>query len=159
MARLPPWCICYLVVGAILTVCGTTMLALYHTDDRHANAQGLIVGNDGCQDYCSNTNFCYGEGTVAVSYQYDTGDPAGWYSDSISAPLFCSSDCCGGYIAGNITVYFYVDDGSVMAVSVVPDTNLHTLLLFGAIVLIVGILTLSVGVVSWRKSRAYKALN
>lgn len=156
-------CTAGLIIGALISVsllvCGVTMLGFYHVDDRHANAEGVITNNDDCRYPCVNGGGCLGRGDVTVLYQYESGDPAGWFTGTLTAPGFCSYDCCAGYMAGNVSMYFYVEDGTVKYASVVPDFNLHVLLFFGVIVMLMGIIGLSMSGVAWRHTGHYQIVN
>jgi hypothetical protein len=109
-------------LGLILLVGGIVMMVYYQEDDRHANAHGYIVGNSDCLNMCSSRAECVSVGTVAVLYQYDSDD-AHWYDASMTATGFCDYACCESYIAGNVSVYFFIDDGAVMYTSTTLDST------------------------------------
>lgn len=126
-------------VALILLAGGITLLSYYHRDDVHCNAYGYIINVDGCYISCSPDGGCYADGILGVRYRYnETGhNDSVWYDNTAYVGLFCDSDCCRGYMVGNITVYFDVDkDDTVQYISLLPDYNAHALLTFGIILLV-----------------------
>jgi hypothetical protein len=153
-------CVCGLILAIILAVCGTVMLAYYHRDDQHANAYGFIVGNQDCYSACGPNGVCFSSGTLNVLYHYlSTNISDTWYQGEVATPGFCGDNCCDGYVAGNVTVYFVVDDDHVKYASTVIDFNVHALLAFGVTILVLAAICVGVAWYVWWNAKSYQTLN
>jgi len=146
-------------LSTAVLVGGIIMVVYYRQDDVHTNANGTITNVSKCHYDCNigslSGRYCVKVGDIEVRYQFDD-DPGIWINSTIPPNDFCDSDCCLNYQVSNTTIYFLVeDDGTISRVSLIPDFNLHNLLAFGIVFIIIGICCFCACLMSTRKQNLF----